>query len=301
VELRHLRYFVAVAEERHFGRAAQRLHMAQPPLSQQIRQLETELGVDLLRRTTRRVELTAAGAAYLARAREVLAAVEAAGGEAQRVAAGMEGRLAVGCVGSATYSLLPALARALREELPLVDFSFRGEMLVPDQVAGLRAGAIDLGLLRPPVDDPGLRLITLRRDRLLVVLPEDHPLARRRRLRPADLADADLVVHAGGGRSMMHGTVVGLCRAAGFEPRVRHEVAETSTLVTFVAAGLGLAVVPQPVAALGVPGATYRPLVAAGAGVDLAAAHPADEPSPPVRRALAILDRLVRAEGRKWA
>ena len=116
MELRHLRYFVAVAEQRHFGRAAELLHMAQPPLSQQIRQLEAKLGVSLLTRTTRRVDLTAAGAAYLVRAREILAAVDAAGEEAERVASGSSGRLVVGCVGSATYSLLPALARRLREQ-----------------------------------------------------------------------------------------------------------------------------------------------------------------------------------------
>ena len=118
MELRHLRYFLAVAEELHFGRAAARLHMAQPPLSQQIRQLEEELGVRLLDRNTRRVELTDAGAAYLERVRAVLAEVDQAGEEARRVAAGLQGRLVVGCVGSATYSLLPALARTVREELP---------------------------------------------------------------------------------------------------------------------------------------------------------------------------------------
>jgi DNA-binding transcriptional LysR family regulator len=126
MELRHLRYFVAVAEQRHFGRAAQQLHMAQPPLSQQIRQLESELGVTLLARTTRRVDLTPAGAAYLDHAREILAAVDTAGEVASRIAAGRTGRLVVGCVGSATYSLLPALAKALRSELPDVEFGFRG-------------------------------------------------------------------------------------------------------------------------------------------------------------------------------
>ena len=177
MELRHLRYFVAVAEERHFGRAATRLHMAQPPLSQQIRNLETELGVVLLRRTTRRVDLTAAGEAYLARAREILASVDEAADEARRVAEGLVGRVVIGCVGSATYSLLPALARTLREELPGIDFAFRGEMLVPDQVAALLAGRIDLALLRPPVDEAALRVTTLRRESLIVALPEGHPLA----------------------------------------------------------------------------------------------------------------------------
>ena len=212
MELRHLRYFVAVAEERHFGRAATRLHMAQPPLSQQIRNLETELGVVLLRRTTRRVDLTAAGETYLVRAREILASVDEAGAEAGRVAEGLVGRVVIGCVGSATYSVLPALARTLRKELPGIDFAFRGEMLEPDQVAALLAGRIDLALLRPPVDDATLRLTTLRREPLIVALPQAHPLAARERLRVADLRDEELIVHVGQGRSVMHGLVTSLCR-----------------------------------------------------------------------------------------
>ena len=292
MELRHLRYFVAVAEERHFGRAATRLHMAQPPLSQQIRNLEAELGVVLLRRTTRRVDLTAAGEAYLARAREILASVDQAGAEAGRVAEGLVGRVVIGCVGSATYSVLPALARTLRRELPGIDFAFRGEMLVPDQVAALLAGRIDLALLRPPVDEAALRVTTLRRESLIVALPEAHPLAARDRLTVSDLRDEELIVHVGRGRSVMHGVVTALCREAGFEPKVRHEVAETSTLVTFVAAGLGVAVVPEPVAALGVAGATYRPLDGS-ARVDLAAATRADDESAALGRALAVLRRLT--------
>jgi DNA-binding transcriptional LysR family regulator len=292
VELRHLRYFVAVAELRHFGRAAARLHMAQPPLSQQVRQLEAELGVELLRRTTRRVDLTDAGTAFLQRAREVLAAVDAASAEAQRISAGLEGRLAVGCVGSATYSLLPSLARTLREELPSVDFSFRGEMLVPDQVAALLAGEIDLALLRPPADHPGLTLTPLRTERLIVALPEGHRLAGRKRLRVEDLAEEDFIVHQGHGRSVMSGLVLELCREAGFEPRIRQEVGETSTLVTFVAAGLGVAIVPEPVSALGVAGATYCPLSGRGRA-ELCAATREDDAAPVLARALEILRGLV--------
>lgn len=295
MELRHLRYFLAVAEERHFGRAAARLHMAQPPLSQQIRQLEAELGVTLLRRSTRRVELTDAGSAYLERVRAILADVEDAGTEAQRLAAGLEGRLVIGCVGSATYSLLPAFARTLREELPRVDFAFRGEMLVPDQVEALLARRIDVALLRPPVDEPALRVDTLRRDRLIVALPERHRLAGRRRIRVDDLRHEDLVVHASRGRSVMYGAVTALCRDAGFEPRVRHEVAETSTLVTFVAAGLGVAVVPEPVAELRVAGTTYRPLARRDATIDLAVAVRTADEAPALTRAVGLLRSLARA------
>ena len=293
MELRHLRYFVAVAEERHFGRAAERLHMAQPPLSQQIRQLEAELGVTLLHRTTRRVDLTDAGSAYLERARGILAAVDEAGLEAQRVDQGIVGSLVIGCVGSATYSLLPALARTLREEQPGIDFSFRGEMLVPDQVEALLDGTIDLALLRPPVDEPALAVHPLRKDRLIVAVPEGHRLAARRRVRVADLRDEDLVMHPARGRSVMHGLVESLCREAGFRPRVRHEVAETSTMVTFVAAGLGAAVEPEPVGTLGVVGVVYLPLGAAGAGVELAAALRAGDERPHIARALDLLGSLV--------
>lgn len=296
MELRHLRYFLAVAEEKHFGRAAERLHMAQPPLSQQVRQLESELGVTLLERTTRRVDLTPAGEAYLTRVRAVLAAVEDAGEEARRIHAGLEGRLVVSCVGSATYSLLPSLARTLRDRLPGVDFTFRGEMLSPDQVTALRDGSVDIALLRRPGDPeahPDLALATVRRDRYVVAVPEGHRLAERRRVRVADLRHEGLVVHSGQGRSAMHAAVLALCREEGFEPDVRHEVAETSTMVTFVAAGLGVAIVPEPVSELGVAGATYRPLATA-ARLDLVVGTRADDTSALLARALDVVRSELR-------
>jgi DNA-binding transcriptional LysR family regulator len=291
MELRHLRYFVAVAEERHFGRAAQRLHMAQPPLSQQIRQLEAELGLTLLTRTTRRVDLTPAGAAYLERAREILAAVDAAAHEAASIAAGRRGRLLIGCVGSATYSLLPELARTLRAELPEVEFGFRGEMLSPDQAAALTDGALDLGLLRPLPDSPGLSITHLRQENLLVAMPRDHRFASRRRVRILDLHGEGLVIHAGSGRSAMNAMIQDLFDSAGSRAHIAHEVAETSTLVTFVAAGLGVAIVPEPTAALAVPGVVYVPL-AGTPGVELVAATRAGDDSPLLTRALAILTGL---------
>lgn len=291
MELRHLRYFVAVAEECHFGRAAERLHMAQPPLSQQIRQLEAELGLTLFSRTTRRVDLTPAGTAYLDRVRAILAAVDDAAEEAGRIASGRMGRLVIGCVGSATYSLLPALARRLRAELPEVEFGFRGEMLSPEQAAALGDGSLDLGLLRRLAEPTGLTIVHVRRDRLLVAVPGEHRLAGRRRLKVTDLAGEGLVIHSGGGRSVMNTLVQHLFDAAELRPSVVHDVAETSTLVTFVAAGLGIAVVPEPTAALAVPNVVYVPLVGTS-GVDLvAASRPSDE-NPVLARALAILAEL---------
>jgi DNA-binding transcriptional LysR family regulator len=289
MELRHLRYFRAVAEELHFGRAAERLHIAQPPLSQQIQALEHDLGVDLLVRTTRKVELTAAGAAYLRRAVAILDAVDEAGAQARRIAGGTEGQLAIGCVGSATYSLLPALVRSLREALPNVDVSVRGEMLVPAQLRALAAGEIDLALLRPPVPRSGLVVETVRRDPLLVALPAGHALAARREVSVSDLRDEEFVAHAGRGRSVMNSVLAAICADAGFVPRVRHEVAETSTLVTLVAAGLGVAVVPDPTAALDIAGVCYRPLIPSTLGVDLLAACAANANSAITERVLAVL------------
>ncbi len=295
MELRHLRYFVAVAEERHFGRAAERLHMAQPPLSHQIRQLESEIGVELLHRTTRRVELTDAGAAYLARARDILGEVDEAGHIARRTAAGVVGHVSIGCVGSATYSLLPALSRGLTAELPGVDFAFRGEMLVPDQVEALRTGDIDVALLRTPIADSTLTTTRLRQDRLMAAVPADHPLARQRQVAPADLCDVDLIIHRADRRSVMYDIVLRMFHDAGVEPRIRHEVGETSTLVTLIAGGLGAAIVPEPVTALTLDGVAYRELSGPAALVDLAVAHRADRAEPHLLRTVAVVESVVSA------
>jgi DNA-binding transcriptional LysR family regulator len=289
VELRHLRYFRAVAEHLHFGRAAESLHIAQPPLSQQIRQLETELGVTLLTRTTRSVELTPAGRAYLQRAVQILDAVDDAARQARRIEAGTEGQLAIGCVGSATYSLLPRLVRALSESLPGIEVRVRGEMLAPAQLTALAAGDIDLALLRPPVQHDGVSTETIRRDPLLVALPSRHPLAGQATLSAGQLRDADFITHVGQGRSVMSNIVSAVCADAGFVPRVRHEVMETSTLVTLVAAGLGVAIVPAPTAALDIAGVRYLPLTPETLGVDLVAAHRTEHRSPLIDNVLSVL------------
>ena len=291
---RLLRYFVAVAEEQHFGRAAARLNMAQPPLSQQIRNLERDLGVELLHRTTRRVALTTAGAAYLESARRILAAIEEAGHEARRVASGSVGRLNVGCVGSATYSLLPALARGLSDELPGIDFAFRGEMLVPDQIRALRSGDIDIALLRPPVADTSIAVHVLRRERLVAALPHDHPLATQDRVAATDLREEPLIMHTSRRDSVMSDAVMRLCRAAGFEPLIRHEVDETSTLITLVAGGLGAGIVPEPVTALQLEGVVYLPLSDRDATTHLAVAHLTERTEPHLRQAVEAVKRLVR-------
>jgi len=290
-----LRYFVAVAEERHFGRAAARLHIAQPPLSQQIRRFEAELGEPLLYRTTRSVELAPAGEVLLERAREILAAVDAAIDDARRAARGEYGRLAIGFTGSVTYAMLPSLAASLRQELPGVTLDLRGELLTPAQVAQLRDGTLDLGLLRPPVHERDLSTEVLGSEPLVAVLPRSHPLADSEAV-PLELLNGEpFVTYPSHFRSVLHDAVEDACAAHGFKPLAAHEVAETATLVSFVAAGLGVSLVPASVRNMTVQGAIYRPLADDTTRVELAAAWRRDDDRPMLARALDVIRRDLRA------
>jgi DNA-binding transcriptional LysR family regulator len=288
-----MRKFVIVAEESHFGRAAERLRMAQPPLSQQIKALEAELGVTLFRRTTRKVELTAAGERFLQRARSILAAVDDAVTEAAQVADGRLGRIAIGFTGSATYDLLPSLVRVLRADLPGIELDIHGEMLTPDQVTALTEGSLDLGLLRPPVRSSAVEVHVLRREPLIAVLPEHHALAARSRVQLADLKDDPFITYPSHHRSVVYDAVMDACQRAGFVPVNVHEVGETSTLVSFVAAGLGVALVPASVQHLRITGATYLPLAGTTQEVELALATRAGETSPLVARVRARTQALI--------
>jgi DNA-binding transcriptional LysR family regulator len=295
VELRHLRYFVAVAEERHFGRAAERLHIAQPPLSQQIRRFEAELGEPLLYRTTRSVELAPAGEVLLERAREILAAVDSAVEDARRAARGEFGRLAIGFTGSSTYAMLPSLAAAMREALPGVVLDLRGELLTPAQVSRLLDGTLDLALLRPPVRERELSTEVLHSEPLVAVLPESHPLADADAV-PLELFEGEpFVTYPSHFRSVLHDAVEDACAAHGFKPLAAHEVGETATLVSFVAAGLGVSLVPASVCKMSVEGAVYRPLVHDATRVELAAAWRRDDERPVLVRALDVIRRELRA------
>jgi DNA-binding transcriptional LysR family regulator len=293
MELRRIQYFVAVAEEAHFGRAAERLRMAQPPLSQQIKALEAEMGVVLFHRTTRKVELTVAGERFLQRARAILADVDDAVTEAGQVAAGMVGRIAIGFTGSATYDLLPSLVRVLRADLPGIELDIHGEMLTPDQVTALTDGTLDLGLLRPPVRNTALEVQVLRREPLIAVLPEHHPLAVHDRVRLADLRDDPFITYPSHNRSVVYEAVIDACQRAGFVPASVNEVSETSTMVSFVAAGLGVALVPASVQHLRITGATYLPLAGTTQEVELALATRAGETSPHVARVRARAEALI--------
>ncbi|GID29404.1 LysR substrate-binding domain-containing protein [Paractinoplanes brasiliensis] len=289
MELRHLRSFAVLAEERHFGRAAERLHIAQPALSQQIKKLEQEFGVELVRRTTRRVELTDAGRRFADHARTVLLATDRATADMDLVASGRAGHVSAGFIGTASYDLLPSAARRIRDAAPGIRLDLHSELLSPALLDGLLDGTYDLVVLRPDgVERPQLDVRILRTERLVAVLPDQHPLAGRSRIDLADLAADPFVTHFSGHRSSMHEHVLAACAAAGFRPSPIMEVGQTVTLVVFVAAGLGVALVPEPVRSLALEGVSYVEL-AVPATVDLALATRAGDTSPAIRRVAGII------------
>lgn len=280
VELRHLKSFVAVAEELHFGRAAQRLHVVQPAVSRQIRLLEQELGVTLLARTRRRVELTEAGARFLDGARRALAEVEQSVRVAQRAGRGEVGRVAVGFVGSAV--VLPPVLRAFRRRFPAVELELH-QLTTARQVEALRDGRLHVGLLRPPITARDLSLEPVHHDRLVVVLPERHPLARRSRITVAALAGEPFILWPRREGPGFHDQVVALCRRAGFSPRVAQEAVEMQTIVSLVAGGLGVSVVPSSIALWRRGRVVYRPLAGAALWVEMALAWRSGDVSPAAR------------------
>jgi DNA-binding transcriptional LysR family regulator len=260
VELRHLRYFVAVAEELHFGRAAKRLHVAQPSLSRQVRDLERELGVPLFSRSSRRVALTSAGEAFLVGARLAIVRAGEAVDEARRAHRGEVGRLCLGYVQSATFEALPRLLGAFRAACPDVALEVRA-MTTLEQVAALRDRRIHLGLLRPPIDDRGIALQPVSRDRLVAALPGDHPLAGSERVPLAALAGEPFILYARSDGPGVRDAIVGSCLAAGFSPRIVQEAGDTQTIVALVGAGLGISLLISPVPPVRDGTVVYRPLV----------------------------------------
>jgi DNA-binding transcriptional LysR family regulator len=296
VELRHIEYFVAVAEELSFTRAAQRLSIAQSPVSQQVKKLERELGVDLFERTTRSVQLTDAGRIFYQDCIALLAASRQAVESAQLAGRGQLGRLNLAFTGSATYELMPLLVSAYHQRFPNVKLEIRSEMLTPPQVDGLLDGSISVGLLRPPISRAGLVLEILRHEPLVVMLPVSHPLASKVRVELADLANEMFVSYPSSPPSSVYQAANIACQQAGFTPRVVQEVAETATLVALVAAGLGVALAPASVRHLRVNGATHRPLAGHAVTVPLAIAYREGPVSPLVRGYLETTRTVFRSQ-----
>lgn len=295
MELRHLRAAVAVADHLHFGRAAAALGIAQPPLSQSVKALETELGVALFDRDTRNVRLTRAGEAFVAEARVALSTVDSASRRARAVGRGEEGHLSIGMVGSSVQHPLPMIIREFRARYPSVTTTFS---VLPTvlQVERLRTAALDLGLLRPPLPGPAddLELVPVSREPLVAVLPNDHRLARRQRVHVRSLAREPFVRFPRELGPGLYDEITALCRRGGFTPRVAQEAEQMPTIVGLVAAGCGVSIVPGAVAAQVRPEVVFLPLSPTTRLVDLAIALPVTGRSPAAANFTALARDLTR-------
>lgn len=243
MELRQVKYFLMVAEELNFTRAAERLHMAQPPLSQQIKALEAELGFSLFARTTRRVELTPAGAYLYEKLPGILDQTALMVTEAREISRGARGVIRIGFVGSASYEVLSDVLKRMRIEFPDIRVHVETELLTPHIEDRLRRNELDLGIIRPPVTSEEIVLDVVREDPFLLAVPSDHPLARDSgEIDISELRDCDFVSYPANAAAAI--SFLAAVKKAGFMPRVSHLADKTSTLLTLVAAGAGVAVVP---------------------------------------------------------
>ena len=243
IDIRHFRYFQAVAEELHFGRAAARLCIAQPALSRQIQQLEEEIGMPLLRRTQRRVELLAAGKVFLERTHLILEEVARATVDARRTGEGQFGRLSVGFIHSSTYGLLPSIIERFRHLYPDIELELH-EMPISEQHVALSRGLIDIGLLRLGPAPTELEIQPVMEDPFLVAVPHTHPLAKRESIHLNELVDELMIMFPKRGSPLFHSRVMTMCESAGFTPRVVQQATQIHTVAGLVGAGLGLAIIP---------------------------------------------------------
>ncbi len=259
MELRHLRYCVAVADARHFTRAAKQLGIGQPPLSQQIQALERELGTPIFKRLPRGVALTNAGAAFVEDARRILKDVELATERAMRVARGEVGRVRVGMINSAPFHpLIPRLIREFRRQYPNVALSLE-EGTTPDLAAAVRAQAVDVAFVRPLLDDElGLCVEPLLDEDLVIALPSGHPLTRRTHVPLMALSIEPFVLFPRAVGAGLHDEIISACRNAGFSPRIVQETSQVTSIVNLVAAGLGVSIVPASMQQVHSDGVSYR-------------------------------------------
>ena len=275
MDLRQLRYFVVLAEELHFTRAAERLHMAQPPLSRQIRELEQSLGVQLLLRNKRRVELTEAGSRFLNEARLLLEQARHAVSIAQRTACGEIGSLEIGYANTVPYTgTLSAVVGAYRQAFPGIRIIMT-EMTSRQQIDGLVENRLDIGIVRSPVYEcpSSVLLSPLSRESFLAALPINHPLAKLHNVPLSVLAEQPFIFYPRSLGAGVYEQVFAMCRDAGFEPQIMQEVKQAAAIMSLVAAGLGVSLVPASLRCLVIQGAVFRPLEGNLMQTEVAMAH----------------------------
>jgi DNA-binding transcriptional LysR family regulator len=297
IDFRRLRYFLAVAEELHFGRAAARLGIAQPPLSQQIQRLERELDTQLFVRTRRTVSLTDAGRALMEETRSILINVQGAISRVARAGRGETGVISVGFAASVMFQELPRIIRRFRTQYPDVRLDLR-ELPTALQLTGLRVGDLDVGFVREPAPDPTLHLETVLREPLLIAVGKDHRLAARSRIRLQDLSQEDFVLFPEDVAPGLHRQVLALCQNAGFVPRVVQVSRELHTTVSLVAAGVGVTIIPGSVTKMGSTGVRYQPIRSVRVGTRIDMAWRVDNARPVLNAFLGVVRNINTAAPR---
>ncbi|MBD8680124.1 LysR family transcriptional regulator [Sphingomonas sp. CFBP 13720] len=283
IDIRRLQLFVAVAEELHFGRAAARVGMAQPPFSQQIRRLEQELGVDLLVRTSRHVSLTNAGSELLVSARDLIARRDQIVGRVQRTAIGEAGTLRLGFAASSAIGILPRIIRRFREALPdvLLELDDRDGT---DVAAAIRTRALDVAVVRAPFEADQIMVELLHSEAFVAVLPAAHRLATRASVTPADLAGIPLILFPRPASPGLHDTIIGMCIGAGFSPVIVQEANAWLSIMGLVDSGFGVTIAPKSAASICPSTIACVPVVGTSDRAQLAMAYLRDLPVPLVIR-----------------
>ena len=294
MELRQLRYFVAVAGELNFTRAAARLGIAQPPLSQQVRRLEHDLGVRLFDRTNRRVELTEVGRAFLTEAKLTLAQADRAVDVARRARTSPGGRIVIGAQGSAEVIVFPRLLPRFLKRHPAIDVTVQSPLTPSEQVAMLRDGHIDVGFLRLPVQDPALVVVPILSEVLVAALPMRHRLARRRSVTLQELAASTFVMFRRQNAPGMYGIIMGVWRAAGLKPKVLEDTMRIQTILSLVAVGRGVSIVPASAVGLGRQGVVFRPVRPPLPKVGMGVAYNPINRSPTLSAFLDVVEAVFR-------
>jgi len=289
VELRHLRYFLAVAEEKSFSRAAERLHVSQPPLSMHVKALEAELGVRLLDRTNRGVTLTPAGQVYLDEIRAVLRRIDQARIKAQHAGQGEVGTLSVGFVSTAGYGILPPALKRFRERFPGVDVQLH-ELTTDAQIREVRAGRLDLGIGLGPVEEDDLTFETVLRETLVLAAPVRHAsIPRSGPVRLKALSNEHFIIPPRDVGPGLYDLIISLCRASGFTPRITQHARQMQTVIGLVASGMGVALVPASVQNLRRAGVQYRALKGATGSVELGLLRARDDEGQIANRFVEVL------------
>lgn len=286
--MRDLQMFLTLAEELHFGRAAERLHISQPPLTKHIQHLEGQLGVSLFDRNKRRVRLTPAGGALVLEARRMVSQAEAAVQAVRRAGQGETGRLRIGFVAAVIYMSIEDMFQRIERDLPGVESSWE-EMGSSEQVEALRQDRIDLGFAQVPQGVGGMNLHVVARVPLVVALPDSHRLARQRRIRLGDLEDEPFIVIPRESAPSYFDLIVSTCFNAGFSPNIHHYARHLLSIVSLVALGRGVSLVPATLSKAGLPGVVLKPLADVHAEAQYSVIWNPQNTTPVLARTLKVL------------